>query len=47
VAVPAAKKGADVRAFAARTQGALLEANARLLNDRRFYADVLREFGAQ
>jgi hypothetical protein len=44
VAVPEPQKGQDARVFAARTRGALIEANGRLADDAAFQQDVWRDF---
>lgn len=45
VKVPVPHKGDDARALAAQERAAILEANARLKNDRAFYSDVNGQFG--
>lgn len=44
VAVPDPKKGQDARAFAARTRGALIVANSRIVDCEAFRRDVWRDF---
>jgi hypothetical protein len=44
VPVPKPVKGEDARVFAAKTRGALIDANGRLASDAAFYADVRGNF---
>ena len=44
VALPPARLGESVHAYAVRVLGGLIRANERLKNDRLFYLDVRKQF---
>ena len=46
IGLPTPAKGKSLRVFALENRAALHLANRRLENDRAFYGDVRREFGA-
>jgi len=47
IGLPAPAKGKSIRAFALENRAAAHQANRRLENDRAFYEDVRRDYGAQ
>lgn len=47
IGLPAPAKGKSVRTFALENRAAVHQANRRLENDRAYYDDVRREYGAE